>query len=323
MPVPSTYRPTHDPTEAEQIVGDLYLPHRLHLPPGVNDVQLELSAAHFGQVTAGVLGYGRAVGMTTEPLVDFHVDLPLRGTVVLDDGRGSRTVATPGHAGVFDPGAPASLDWSADSKQLCLMMPRSVVERELEWVLGRSLPTPLSFHFDLDLRTGPGRGWWSVLRLVLDEITRPSGLVERPGVVRHVEAVVLEGLLQAQPHNLTGLLLREEDRPGSAGTVARAVQLLRDRPAEAWTTARLATEVHLGVRALQEGFKRDLNTSPMGYLRIVRMHAAQVALLSSDPGTTSVREVAARHGFLHAGRFAAAYQRTYGELPSATLRRSS
>lgn len=317
---PESYRPTHDPREAEQIVGELYLPHRLHLPAGVNDVQLELSAARFGRVTAGVLGYGRALGMTTADLVDLHIDVPLRGTVLLDDGRGGSTVAAAGRAAVFDPGAPATLEWSADSTQLCLMVPRAAVEEELEWVLGRSLPVPLGFAFDLDLRTGPGRGWWSVLRVLLDEITRPSGLVERPEAVRHVEALVLEGLLQAQPHTLSELLLREQ-RAGSAGTVARAVQLLRDRPTEPWTTARLAAEVHLSVRALQEAFKRDLDATPMGYLRDVRMHAARGSLLSADPGTASVQSVASQHGFLHAGRFAAAYARRYGELPSTTLRR--
>jgi AraC-like DNA-binding protein len=317
-----SYRPTHDPREAERIVGELYLPHRLHLAPGVHDVQLELSAAVFGRVTAGILGYGRALGMTTEDLVDFHVDVPLRGTVLLDNGRGEALVGGAGRGAVFDPGARASLDWSVDSTQLCLMVPRAAVEEELEWVLGRALPAPLSFTFDLDLRDGPGRGWWSLLRVVLDEITRPSGLVERPEAVRHVEALVLEGLLQAQPHNHSELLHRAA-RAGSAGTVARAAQLLRDRPTEAWTTAQLAAEVHLSVRALQEGFRRDLDATPMGYLREVRMHAVRGALLAGDPTTTSVRAVATRHGFLHAGRFAAAYAATYGETPSTTLRRRS
>jgi len=39
-------------------------------------------------------------------------------------------------------------------------------------------------------------------------------------------------------------------------------------------------------------------------------------------GAAPVAEVAARHGFLHAGRFAADYRRRFGESPSQTLARA-
>jgi AraC-like DNA-binding protein len=46
------------------------------------------------------------------------------------------------------------------------------------------------------------------------------------------------------------------------------------------------------------------------------------ALRSGTPGTASVSEVARRYGFRDPGRFATNYRALYGELPSATLRRS-
>ena len=311
-----------DLREAERVAGDLFVPHRIEPQGGSGEVRMELSAAQLGQFTAGRLSYGQTIDMTTAELVDFHVDVPLRGSVVMGPVGRPAAEVRPGQAAVFDPGTPARLRWSADAVVLCLMVSRARVEDELETVLGRSLRVPLSFEFGLDPRRGPGRAWRPLVRLAAEEVTRPTGLGDLPGAARHLEALLLEGLLHAQPHNHTDLMARGAAR-GSLSAVARAARLLRERPTEPWTTARLAAEVHLSVRALQEGFRRDLDRSPMAYLREVRLREARAALRAGDPGTTTVLAVATQHGFLHPGRFAAVYAETFGERPATTLRRGS
>jgi len=82
-----------------------------------------------------------------------------------------------------------------------------------------------------------------------------------------------------------------------------------------------ATEVHLSVRALQAGFRRDLGLPPMTYLRQGRLRRAYEALRAADREATTVRAVAVGLGILHMSRFAAAYRETYGETPSDTLNR--
>lgn len=67
-------------------------------------------------------------------------------------------------------------------------------------------------------------------------------------------------------------------------------------------------------------FRRYLDMTPMGYLRLVRLDRAHRDLLDADPATTRVQQVAARWGFAHTGRFAAMYREAYGRVPSDTLR---
>ncbi|MFJ9644092.1 helix-turn-helix domain-containing protein [Streptomyces sp. NPDC101206] len=88
------------------------------------------------------------------------------------------------------------------------------------------------------------------------------------------------------------------------------------------------TRPHLGHPqgpALQYAFARHAATTPLAYLRRVRLapvHAELTAAAPADGGVT-VTEVAARWGFTHAGRFAAAYRNAYGASPSQTLRSPS
>ncbi|WP_214370873.1 helix-turn-helix transcriptional regulator [Pseudonocardia sp. H11422] len=103
--------------------------------------------------------------------------------------------------------------------------------------------------------------------------------------------------------------------------VCDAVDVIHGRAAEPLTVSAVARGVGVSVRALQAGFRRELGTTPKQYLQKVRLERAHEDLVRGEPrdGTTVV-DVAIRWGFLHAGRFAAAHLRTYGEAPSVTLR---
>ena len=312
-------RRTTDPSEAETLVTELYLPNWLRLPRRANSLNLELVPGRFGALTAGRLSYGCEVRLQTADAENFHINITVQGRT--RSGQGHQAVSTAvGQALVFHPGAPADISWSADCVQLCLMVPRMDLEAELERMIGQSLRSSLRFQFGLDLRGAPGQVWRPALRLLHDQLTNPSGLAAHPLAMRHVSALVLEGLLLAQPHNHS-VLLERHGAAGSAGAIGRAAARLRDCPEEVWTTGRLAQEVHLSVRALQDGFKRDFDTPPMAYLRHVRLQRVRQALEEATSGEETVRAVAARFGFVHMSRFTAAYREAFHETPAQTLRR--
>lgn len=319
---PQDYRRTSDKTEAEHVVSEVYLPNRIDLLDHDTVVDMELMGMRLGAVTAGRLSYGRNLRIVTSETRNFHVNLPLRGQAVSSSGQGDGVLVTTGQAAVFPLGEPAVVSWPADCVQLCLMVPRANVQDELERLLGRSVQQPLRFEFKMDLQCHPGRGWQSALQFVLAELESPSGLADNHIASRHIESLLLDGLLLAQPHNYTEVLAQSMGT-GHVTPVGRAVELLQERPEEPWTTSRLASAVHMSVRSLQEGFSRDYGVPPMTYLRQVRLRRVRAALADATPEATTVQSVATRFGFLHLGRFSANYRQAFGENPSATLRREA
>ncbi|WP_082949285.1 helix-turn-helix transcriptional regulator [Mycolicibacterium celeriflavum] len=82
----------------------------------------------------------------------------------------------------------------------------------------------------------------------------------------------------------------------------------------------VARAVHVTPRAVQYMFRRHLETTPLQYLRRLRLHHAHQELQAADRSRTTVTEIAARWGFAHTGRFAVLYRETFGCSPHTTLR---
>ncbi|PZF57240.1 hypothetical protein DEJ23_06995 [Curtobacterium sp. MCSS17_008] len=101
----------------------------------------------------------------------------------------------------------------------------------------------------------------------------------------------------------------------------RAVDHLHANPHLPMTVADVAAVADLSIRALQDSFQRVFDTTPMAYLRDVRLTRVRDELLQLDPAATTVAEVARRWGFTHLGRFSGLYLARYGEYPKDTLRR--
>jgi AraC-like DNA-binding protein len=309
---------TTDLHEAEGIVAKHYLPNRIYLPRSPS-LDMDFAGLRIGSVTAGRLSYGQHVRLVTEAADNFHVNMPIRGQAVSRCGKSTAVHTGGGEALVFSPGAPADIQWEAGCAQLCLMIPRARLEAELERLLGRSVREQVRFEFEVAPVLG-SRRIQAVLGLVALELDEPSGLGTNDVAGRHLEGLVLDGLLLEHRHNYSGAALGGSSRePG--GLIKRAVDLIEDRPGAAWTTVGLATELHLSVRALQAGFKREVGVAPMAYLRLVRLRRAHRILKDAHPAETTVSGVAVSLGLLHQGRFAADYRTMFGEMPSETLRR--
>lgn len=85
--------------------------------------------------------------------------------------------------------------------------------------------------------------------------------------------------------------------------------------------AEIAEAAGLSIRSLQHAFRRYHDTTPSALLRSIRLDRVHAALHDSDSRVDPVSAVARHWGFVHLGRFSAAYQQRFGELPSQTIRK--
>jgi AraC-like DNA-binding protein len=85
----------------------------------------------------------------------------------------------------------------------------------------------------------------------------------------------------------------------------------------------LCAAIGVPERTLRARCADVLGMSPSRYLLLRRLNLVRAALRQVDPATATVAQQARQHGFSELGRFAASYRATFGETPSATLRRAA
>ena len=141
-----------------------------------------------------------------------------------------------------------------------------------------------------------------------------------PLVVGHASRLLAAVTLSTFP---TTVVTRESrfDRTDSKPVLLRRAMDYVDRNVDNdIALADIAQAIHVTPRAVQYMFRKHLDTTPLQYLRRVRLHRARQDLIAADRMHDTVTAIAARWGFMHSGRFAVLYRETYGESPHTTLR---
>jgi AraC-like DNA-binding protein len=308
-----------DIDQAQAGLTDAFLPVELTVRQIPSAIDARLNVIKIGRITAGYLRFGDAVRIRTAEAANYHVDIPVSGTMVARTGLRDPVYSNPQTAAVFMPFLPADIDCDSECAQLCLMLPRMDLRVELENLLGRPITSPLDFATTLDLTNSQGAAFIHLLRLMDLESRHPDGLLSHRLAVQRLEQMLIDVLIFNQPHNYSDAIRSRQPAAG-VRPISRAVDLLRSNPGHPWTAGELAAAISVSTRSLHDGFRRSMGTSPMAYLRQLRLHAVHDELASAEPGSVTVTEAAARWGFVHLGRFAATYQRQFAELPSDTLK---
>ncbi len=163
--------------------------------------------------------------------------------------------------------------------------------------------------------------WKATWAYVREEILDVRQAAAEPLLMSTAERLLAAVTLATFPNNALTDPTSEDSHDAHPATLRRAVAFIDDNAHLQITTADIASAADVTVRAVQLAFRRHLDTTPLAYLRRVRLEKAHRELLAADPAHTTVTEVAYRWGFASASRFAAQYRAAYGVMPSRTLRR--
>ena len=144
-----------------------------------------------------------------------------------------------------------------------------------------------------------------------------------PEIIANPDAA--RGLEQALIEAMVGCLARGESRENRPAQGQHAIVMRRFRrvveenPEEPLYIPEICKAIGVSSRTLQACCHEHLGMGPKHYLLLRRMQLVRRALRQATPGTTSITEIATRHGFWQLGRFAVKYHSLFGESPSATL----
>jgi AraC-like DNA-binding protein len=247
----------------------------------------------------------------------YHLLLPLNGHVTTRY-LGRDIVATPGTAVLYRAHEDVSTHLGAGVRMANARFDLSYVNRALESQIGDRLTAQIDFPPLIEQANPQAWGWLRMVLALSHQLSHDSVLLDPLVALPYSESLV-QGLLLTTDHPYRRLLDRQ-GRPGGPVAVRTAIELMEAEAGRPLTSSVLAAAASVSVRTLQESFRRYLGTSPMAYLREIRLRRAHEELRAADPSAATVAAIARRWGFTHMGRFAAAYQAAYGEAPSAALR---
>lgn len=270
-------------------------------------------------IGVGRMSYGGEVTIEPGLLDSFYlIQMPLCGMERIECG-GTTTHSSPVMGSVLNAHIPARIRHGERTEKLIIRVDRDLLERHCRQHLGGALQQRIAFDTAMPLDTVSGQRWMRTMNWLLETLQAECSPVS-PLLSAQIEQMVVTMLLVCQSHNYTRALC-EDVRTVAPAFIRRAEQFIEDRAQDPITVGDMAEHVGVSTRSLFTGFRKYRNTSPMLYLKEVRLNRVREQLMRGQTGGTTVTAVAYQWGFGHLGHFTTDYKRRFGESPSETLAR--
>lgn len=207
-----------------------------------------------------------------------------------------------------------------DVRVMSVLLDPSVVSSVATGLPSSQAPSSIRFTSLQPVAAAAERLWKSTVTYVKHTVLADDALAT-PLVLGQTSRLLTAVMLSTFPNALTAPPAMHDRTDAKPVLLRRAIEFMDTNVSSDICLADIAQAVHVTPRAVQYMFRRHLETTPLQYLRRLRLHYAHLDLVSGDRMHTTVTEIAARWGFAHTGRFAVLYRETYGQSPHTTLRK--
>lgn len=299
-----------DIDETRELISRVMQPHSL-IPSGRGNGRSHMDFVKIGRLGIGTIAFGTAMRVNVEEVDGYYLMMfCISGEAEVSVA--GRNVRVNSERGILRaPGEPFSALLSPDCEQLVMRIDPASFRGGDD---GRKAPK----RFDpvVPLSSDSMRAWKEQLRLVASSPELLSSACANSNVGSNVEALLVS-LLDA---GRTNSAQHYADRVGVPGFVRRAEELMHAQLSAPLRLIDIAEAAGVPVRTLCDGFLHFRQTSPMQYLKQLRLERARQAILES-PSDVRIASIALDCGFSHLGRFAISYRERFGELPSDSVRK--
>ncbi len=293
-----------DVEETRYRISTVMQPHELAPIGSMRRLQAHMDYVDLAGLGMGSIKFG-PMHVRANQVEGYHLIILCRqGHGVLRVGR-EEILLDQYHGACLPPGAPLDVELSDDCEQFILRIGPGLFLKHT----GQSNP---ELGLSIDLHKPALQSWARIL----------WSMTGQPDLSRANRKVTYD-----YQRLLLGLLLESNGRPrqektaAAPFTVKRAEAFIRDNASQAICLADIAQAADAPARTLLDGFRRFRQTSPMAFLRDIRLDRVRQRLLNAD-GSTTITTIALEEGFSHLGRFSREYAKRFGEKPSETGRMS-
>ena len=226
--------------------------------------------------------------------------------------------AVPGQGLILNTALAASGEYAPGSVHSTFTLHGEEVARTLQSAFERPVTERLDFAMQFDADLAAGATLAGIMAAIDAGFRGDAPLGSAPHAQRRLRDGLIMLVLESFPHRYSSWFERQAAAP-APWQIRRAVAFIDEHTAGPLTVQDVADAVGIGLRSLQEGFRRHKQISPHDYIKQARLAGVRAEL--QDPRSTrSIEAVALHWGFVNRGHFALDYRQAFGEKPSQTRR---
>lgn len=301
-----------DPLRAIRSVAEVFCPHEVIQHDRSNPLDFRHSSARIESASINQISYGSEVDVliNSSNRAQYILLVQLRGQMLVERESAIKALE-PGSYMLMGPDAQYRFVHERDDSHLAVGIPRRLIEQ------GDEAATGFGAGIDPEIIDEQAGSLIDYLGFVCRELNRGGGAFQssivRGGVVDSVSGMVKAMLNERMPP-------RPRPLAGAPGYVRRAELFMEASLADEVTIEAVASAAGVSARTLHDGFKRFRGSTPMNWLRALRLDHARRDIVAGADSSVNILAIANRYGMQHGGRFAGYYQRQFRESPSETLR---